>query len=119
MRQNRTVRASSVRASRWVWLGWAICCSFVRGDYDGPLSTLNPRNTHLVLAREVRGDAGGAHEQRHARSGRSNPFSDGFRRSNQDVHRNLILLSACAQPVLTLACHAAFSFTCTKVCESG
>src|SRR5215210_782013 len=48
MRQNRTVRASSVWASRWVWLGWAICCSFARGDYDGPLSTLNPRNTHLA-----------------------------------------------------------------------
>src|SRR5215204_4817577 len=47
MRQNRTLRASSVRASRWVWLGWAISCSLSRGDYDGPLSTLNPRNTHL------------------------------------------------------------------------
>jgi hypothetical protein len=41
------VRASSVRARRWVWLVWAICCSFARGDYGGPLSTLNPRNTHL------------------------------------------------------------------------
>jgi hypothetical protein len=41
------VRASSVRARRWVWLGWAIRCSFARGDYDGPLSTPNPRNTHL------------------------------------------------------------------------
>jgi hypothetical protein len=47
MRQKRTVRASSVWARRWVWLGWAICCSFVRGDYDGPFSTPNPRNTHL------------------------------------------------------------------------
>jgi uncharacterized cupredoxin-like copper-binding protein len=26
---------------------WAICYSFARGEYDGPLSTLNPRNTHL------------------------------------------------------------------------
>src|SRR5215208_1912634 len=52
MRQNRTLRASSVRASRWVWLGWAISCSLSRGDYDGPLSTLNPRNTHLVRPRD-------------------------------------------------------------------
>jgi hypothetical protein len=28
-------------------VGVAICCSFARGDYDGPLSTLNPRNAHL------------------------------------------------------------------------
>jgi type I restriction enzyme, R subunit len=28
-------------------LVWAICYSFARGEYDGPLSTLNPRNTHL------------------------------------------------------------------------
>src|SRR5215210_2366834 len=53
MRQNRTVRASSVWARRGVWLGWAICCSLVRGDYDGPLSTLNPRNTHLGFARNT------------------------------------------------------------------
>src|SRR5215213_7401254 len=49
MRQNRTLRASSVRASRWVFLCCAFICSLSRGDYDGPLSTLNPRNTHLGL----------------------------------------------------------------------
>jgi hypothetical protein len=34
--QHSTVRASSVRASRWVWSVRAICCSFARGDHDGP-----------------------------------------------------------------------------------
>src|SRR5215217_5634817 len=46
MRQKRTVRASSVSARRGVWLGWAICCSLVRGDYDGPFLSRSQSTQH-------------------------------------------------------------------------
>jgi hypothetical protein len=36
--EEHSVRASSVWARRGVRLSWAILCSLVRGDYDGPLS---------------------------------------------------------------------------------
>src|SRR5215211_2364333 len=56
MRQKRTIRASSVSAKRGVWLGWAIFCSFARGDYDGPFlprsqstqHTSSPQQAHHI-----------------------------------------------------------------------
>ncbi len=48
VRHKRTVRASSVRARRGVWLGWAISCSLWWEDYDGPLSISCPIHaTHI------------------------------------------------------------------------
>src|SRR5215203_4548513 len=46
MRQKRTIRASSVSAKRGVWLGWAIFCSFARGDYDGPFLPRSQSTQH-------------------------------------------------------------------------
>src|SRR5215211_310108 len=52
MRQKRTIRASSVSAKRGVWLGWAIFCSFARGDYDGPFLPRSQSTQHT--SRETR-----------------------------------------------------------------
>jgi hypothetical protein len=48
VRHKRTVRASSVRARRRVWLGWVISCSLWWGDHDGSLSISCPTHaTHI------------------------------------------------------------------------
>src|SRR5215208_1965970 len=50
MRQKSTVRASSVWRRRGVWLGWAIFCSLVRGDYDGPFLSRDQSTQHTSSA---------------------------------------------------------------------
>src|SRR5215207_5956728 len=51
MRQNSTVTASSMRASRRVWLSRVIPYSFARADYDGPFYVL--RRIHVTPIQEA------------------------------------------------------------------
>jgi catechol 2,3-dioxygenase-like lactoylglutathione lyase family enzyme len=51
MRQNSTVTASSMRASRRVWLSRVIPYAFARADYDGPFYVL--RRIHVIPIQEA------------------------------------------------------------------